>query len=119
MMEIEHENLEKSWQILRQQLSVSFGKQPDLKTILFLIGVQELGQGARNFSKEEKQDLMHIAVCRILSTAGIYQLEGRDEQGWPHWKLQEKVPHMDFFSQEKLLKIHIIEYFKENELYLI
>ncbi len=111
-------SLEQDWESLCFLLTEYFGKKPDLKAVLFLIGVQELGQGARNFSKEEKQDLMHIAVCRVLSTAGIYELEGRDEEGWPHWKLCEKVPHMDFFSQEKLLKIHIIDYFKENQLFL-
>jgi hypothetical protein len=88
------------------------GKKPkDLNEVLFLIGMQELGQGARRFSKEEKQDLMHIAICKVLSLAGYYELEGLDAQGWPHWKLIKKLPHFDLLEQEKLLKMHVIEYF--------
>lgn len=82
--------------------------------MLFLIGVQELGQGQQNFSKEEKQDLMHIAICKVLSFSGFYQLEGTDEEGWPHWKAVRALPHFDLLEQEKLLKMHIIEYFEKE-----
>lgn len=116
-METNYKNLEQDWHKLQISLKNYFGKTPDLKATLFLIGVQELGQGARHFSKEQKEDLIHIALCRILSPMGIYKLEGRDEDGWPHWKLEEKIPQMDFFSQEKLIKMQIVEYFKENELF--
>jgi len=68
--------------------------------------------GAKAFSKEEKQDVMHIAICKVLSLAGYYELEGTDEEGWPHWKLMKKLPRFDLLEQEKLLKIQIIDYFK-------
>jgi len=87
---------------------------PDLNAVLILVGVQELGQGHRQFSKEEKQDLMHIAICRVLSYSGFYELEGVDGQGWPHWKLVEKLPFLDLLSQETFLKSHIIEYFEKE-----
>ena len=88
------------------------GKRPkDLNSVLFLIGTQELGKGNQIFSKEEKQDLMHIAICKVLSLAGYYQLEGIDEEGWPHWKLVKKLPRFDLLDQEKLLKMQILEYF--------
>ena len=64
---------------------------PTLNAVLFLIGVQELGRGLQRFSKEEKQDLMHIAICKVLSLSGFYELEGTDEAGWPHWKLVKKI----------------------------
>ena len=83
--------LERDWQALRLELKEVIGRKPkDLNGVLFLIGVQELGQGNRLFSKEEKQDLMHIAICKVLSLAGYYELEGLDEQGWPHWKSKKK-----------------------------
>jgi hypothetical protein len=93
------------------------GKKPkDLNGVLFLIGMQELGQGAKPFSKEEKQDLMHIAICKVLSLVGYYRLDGTDKDGWPHWTLIKKLPHFDLMEQEKLLKMHVIEYFeKEHE----
>jgi hypothetical protein len=107
--------LERKWQRLRLKLAEVIGRKPkDLNAVLFLIGVQELGQGAKTFSKEEKQDLMHIAICKVLSLSGYYELEGLDEQGWPHWKLVKKLPHFDLLEQEKLLKMHVIEYFEKE-----
>ncbi len=108
--------LDRKWQELRLNLGKTIGKRPkDLNAILFLIGVQELGKGVQTFSKEEKQDLMHIAICKVLSLSGFYELEGLDEEGWPHWKVKKKLPHFDLLDQEKLLKMHVIEYF-ESEL---
>ncbi|MTI20220.1 hypothetical protein E1176_04235 [Fulvivirga sp. RKSG066] len=105
--------LARSWEALRLQLKEVIGKKPkDLNSVLFLIGVQELGKGKKTFSKEEKQDLMHIAICKVLSLSGFYELEGLDEEGWPHWKLVKKLPHFDLLEQEKLLKMHVLEYFK-------
>lgn len=104
------------WEELLTKLGHTIGKKPtDLKSVLFLIGVQELGKGVKDFSKEEKRDLMHIAICKVLSLSGFYELEGLDESGWPHWKLMKKLPHFDILEQEKLLKMHVLEYFdKEN-----
>ena len=107
--------LEKNWHRLLDQLGILLGKRPaDLNAVLFLIGVQELGRGVQLFSKEEKQDLMHIAICKVLSLSGFYVLDGIDAEGWPHWILQKKLPHFDLLEQEKLLKMHIIEYFEEE-----
>lgn len=106
---------DRHWQELLQEMERNFGKKPkDLNAVLFIIGIQELGKGARNFSKEEKQDLMHIAICKVLSLAGYYELEGIDEAGWPHWKLVKKLPHFDLLEQEKLLKMLVIEYFEKE-----
>jgi len=109
--------LDRKWHKLLTVIEEKIGKQPkDLNGVLFLIGVQELGRGARPFSKEEKQDLMHIAICKVLSLVGYYKLDGIDKEGWPHWTLIKKLPHFDLMEQEKLLKMHVIEYFeKEHE----
>jgi len=94
------------------RIAETVGKKPnDLNSVLFLIGVRELGKGKKSFSKEEKQDLMHIAICKVLSYSGFYRLEGLDEDGWPHWKVIKKLPSFDLLEQEKLLKLHILEYF--------
>jgi len=107
--------LEIKWQRLLKSVEKMIGKKPkDLNGVLFLIGVQELGKGYQHFSKEEKQDLMHIAICKVLSLSGFYKLEGIDEDGWPHWKLIKKLPHFDLLEQEKLLKMHIIDYFNQE-----
>jgi len=105
--------LERAWASLLTNLENLIGKKPnDLNAVLFLIGVQEHGKGKKVFSKEEKQDLMHIGICRVLSEAGYYELEGLDQDGWPHWKMIKKLPHFDLLEQEKLLKMHVIEYFE-------
>ena len=107
-------DLQRNWNSLLEELQNIVGKKPkDLNGVLFLIGVQELGQGSKVFSKEEKQDLMHIAICKVLSYSGYYQLEGVDKDGWPHWKVIKKLPHFDLLEQEKLLKLHVLEYFEK------
>jgi hypothetical protein len=112
--------LDRSWQQLLGFIEQSLGKKPkDLNGVLFLIGVQELGQGYRLFSKEEKQDLMHIAICKVLSLSGYYELDGIDQEGWPHWKMIKKLPHFDLLEQEKLLKMAVIEYFELEHQWII
>jgi hypothetical protein len=107
--------LDRKWNSLLEGLASVLGKKPkDLNGVLFLIGVQELGHGTKIFSKEEKQDLLHIGICKVLSLSGYYQLEGLDKDGWPHWKLIKKLPHFDLLEQEKLLKMHVIEYFEKD-----
>ena len=108
-------DLERKWNSLLQELETIIGKKPkDLNGVLFLIGVQELGRGTKIFSKEEKQDLMHIGICKVLSLSGYYTLEGLDKDGWPHWKLIKKLPHFDLLEQERLLKMHVMEYFEKE-----
>ncbi len=108
-------DLERQWNYLLAEIEKQIQKKPkDMNEVLFLIGVQELGRGAQLFEKEEKQDLMHIAICKVLSLAGYYELEGLDKDGWPHWKLIKKLPHFDLLEQEKLLKMHVIEYFEKE-----
>lgn len=107
--------VERKWSRLLRYLEDRLGKRPkDLNAVLFLIGVQELGQGAKTFEKEEKQDLMHIAICKLLSYSGFYELEGVDEEGWPHWKNVKQLPRFDLLEQEKLLKMHALDYFNEE-----
>jgi hypothetical protein len=108
-------DLDRKWHSLLIEVETLIGKKPkDLNGVLFLIGVQELGRGKQIFSKEEKQDLMHIGICKVLSYSGYYVLEHLDKEGWPHWKLIKKLPHFDLLEQEKLLKMHVIEYFEKE-----
>ena len=86
---------------------------PDLNTVLFLIGMQELGRWKKGFSKEEKQDLMHIAVCRLLANDGYYEFVGRDEDGWPHYRQVLELPAINTLDQEKMLKRYAVRYFDE------
>ncbi|MBB6609584.1 hypothetical protein H7F15_00905 [Pontibacter sp. Tf4] len=109
----ESDNLDHRWVQLRALLMKQFGKKPDLNAILFLIGIQELGKGITEFTKEEKQDLMHIATCKVFSLSGYYELEKVDEEGWPHYKAVKPIPFANLKEQEKMLKWHILEYFNQ------
>ena len=86
-----------------------------METILMLIGVQELHTSMKKFSKEQKQDLMHIAVCTLLAQSGYYVLEKYDEEGWPHFKQAKELPAYDINAQEAFLKDHILLYFDDQE----
>jgi hypothetical protein len=108
------DDLQQRWWDLEAELAERFGKKPDLETILFLIGIQEFGQLKNKFTKEQKQDLMHIAVCSLLTQSGYYELEGKDSDGWPHFKQLKQMPDMDTFQQENFIKDHILLYFSTH-----
>ena len=65
----------------------------------------------QTLSKEEKQDLMHIAICRLLESDEIYEYVGSDDEGWPHFEINRQLPTLTKEEQEDLLKKRIIEYF--------
>lgn len=109
--------LTQRWVELESNLVERFGKKPDLNAILFLIGIQEFGQLRDKFSKEEKQDLMHVAVCHLLSSSGYYALDGHDSDGWPHYRQLKALPELTMFEQENFIKDHVLLYFEQNELH--
>ncbi|MGG9970539.1 hypothetical protein ACQ33O_01995 [Ferruginibacter sp. SUN002] len=108
------EDLQIRWLKLRIKLKENFGIKPDMDGVLFLIGVQELGAGKQTFTKEQKQDLMHIAVCTLLAQSGYYINEGRDEDGWPHFRQLKPLPTFNMIEQENFLKDHALLYFAEQ-----
>lgn len=110
-----NDDLQQRWWNLETKLVERFGKKPDMEAILFLIGIQEFGELRPKYTKEQKQDLMHIAVCRLLSQSGYYELEKTDADGWPHFRQLKQMPVMNSFEQENFLKDHILLYFEEKD----
>lgn len=106
------ENFDSRWKQVEEMLLDRFGKLPDMEGILFLIGINELGSDRKKFSKEQKQDLMHVAVCTLLSQRGYYELAGVDKDGWPHFNYLHPVEAPDMAGQERILKECVIEYFE-------
>ncbi len=109
------DDLQTRWWNLEAKLVERFGKKPDMEAILFLIGLQETGFFQDKITKEQKQDLMHVSVCTLLSQSGYYLLEGKDEEGWPHFKQLKEIPAYQLIEQENFLKDHILLYFEKNE----
>ena len=110
------EALKQRWQQLVASMEKQFGDIPDLQVMLFLIGVQELGRGPGDFSKDEKQDLMHLGTCRILSQYGYYEFTGTDKDGWPDYKLIKQLPAMSLREQDILLKQAVLNYFDRSDI---
>ncbi|WP_101446189.1 hypothetical protein [Aquimarina sp. MAR_2010_214] len=107
------EELKQRWETLIKKLSDQFadGEDLDLDGIIYLIGVQELGQLHRKFKKEEKLDLMHIAICRLLEPYGYYEFDYYDDDGWPHYMVKEQLPSLKAGEQSVLMKEAIVSYF--------
>lgn len=108
------DDLQQRWWNLEAQLAERFGKKPDMEAILFLIGLQETGFIQEKISKEQKQDLMHVAVCTLLQNSGYFILEGHDADGWPHFKQVKELPPLALHDQENFLKDHVLLYFEEH-----
>jgi hypothetical protein len=108
------DDLQLRWWKLEEKLLGRFGKKPDLEAVLFLIGIQEFGQIKNKFTKEQKQDLIHVAICSLLSQSGYYELEKTDEEGWPHFKQVKQMPELNMIQQENFLKDHILLYFESH-----
>lgn len=108
------DDLQQRWWNLEAKLVERFGKKPDLETILFLIGMQETGFIQEKITKEQKQDLMHVAVCSVLLPSGYYELGGIDRDGWPLFIQLKPMPEMNAFEQENFLKDHVLLYFQTH-----
>tara|TARA_B100001250_G_C19494574_1_gene654596 strand:+ start:52 stop:402 length:351 start_codon:yes stop_codon:yes gene_type:complete len=105
------------WEKLKKKLSKDLldDEVIDLDTIIFLIGLQELGQFQKKFNKQKKLEIIHVAICRLLSEYGYYELEFIDQEGWPHYKLIENLPNLKPGEQTILMKKAIINYFEKSD----
>ena len=110
------DDLQSRWWNLEAKLLERFGKKPDMEGILFLIGIQETGFMKEKISKEQKQDLMHVAVCTLLAQSGFYIVEGQDQDGWPHFRQMKEIPNLHVVEQENFLKDHVLLYFEKHGL---
>lgn len=113
-----NENLKSKWELVKQKISTQFGdgETLELDAIIYLIGVQELGKGYRKFNKDEKVNIMHVAICRLLEPLGYYEFDFYDDEGWPHYKVIEEIPFLKPGEQSVLMKESVIQYFKEKKL---
>jgi len=109
--------LKERWEAVVLKLSDQFsqGEDLDLERIIYLIGVQELGQPNKKFKKDEKVNLMHIAICRLLEPYGYYDFDYFDKDGWPHYKIREELPPLKAGEQSVLMKEAIVNYFLERK----
>lgn len=112
-MDIELEN---NFKEVLKSLEKQFGEDLDMQAVLYLIGIQELGKGPVKLSKKAKVDVMHIAICSLLTPYGFYEYEGMDKDGWPHWKTIDNLPPLKSGQQLQLMKQSVVDYFKSRAL---
>ena len=106
---------EMRWKEITARLAKIFDGPLELEGILFVIGVQELGQGTRKFKKDEKQDLIHIGICTILSPYGYYQFSHYDSDKWPHFDTLKKLPYLNDIDQKQFIRRAVVDYFEKED----
>jgi hypothetical protein len=111
------ELLKKRWETLQNTLSTQFadGDTMELDAIIYLVGVQELGKPQAKFKKDDKVNLMHIAICTLLEPYGFYEFDFVDEDGWPHFNNISKLPVLKAGEQTVLMKEALVSYFLKRE----
>lgn len=108
--------LKDRYETLVKKLSEQFSDAEELEVdqLLFIVGLQELGQLHRKFSKDEKINVIHIAICRLLEPYGYYAFSHFDEDGWPHYTVLDQLPFLKSGEQSRLMKEALVQYFLEK-----
>lgn len=106
-----------NWEELTQKIkdNLNYKSTPDLNTMLVLIGIQECNLIKENYSKTEKEDLMHVAVCTLFLEE-YFRFTYYDDDHWPHFELIQSMPKMTTEEQEILLQNKIVAYFTQKKL---
>ena len=109
--------LKDRWDRLLTVLSKRFsdGESLDVEGVLYLVGLQELGQIHQKMKKDDNVNLIHIGICTVLEPYGYYRFDFYDEEGWPHFELLEALPPLKPGEQSILMKEALVEYFLKRE----
>jgi len=94
-----------------------FKVEPTMEAILFLIGIQELGVGLKDYDRDEKMNLIHLGTLCVLSQFGYYtKAKEPDRDNWPIYQqnYERELPVGE--EQEQLIKNGIITYFETKNL---
>lgn len=112
------QKLKDRWDHLVMILSERFsdGEALDVEGVLYLVGLQELGQVHRKMKKDDNVNLIHIGICTVLESYGYYRFDFFDDEGWPHFELVEELPSLKPGEQSVLMKEALVEYFLKREL---
>lgn len=103
-------SLDYKWEKILEKLQEKFNEEVSLKGVLYLIGIQELNFGVKQFDRQEKINVLHVATCKLLSRYGYYKFDRIDKDGWPHYNELKAIKNLSAKEQEMLLKESIIEY---------
>jgi hypothetical protein len=100
------------WEEFLLKASQHFKVMANLEFLMFVMGIQELGQGYKAYSKQEKTDLIALAQCKLMSMSGYTSENGRDIDGWPLYEVLIDEKELAPSSKDQLLKKNLILYFE-------
>lgn len=101
----------KQWAYFKNDFKQQYGEYPSVISTLFVVGLSIIETELNSLTKEEKQDVIHVGLCEILSQEGLYVKTHVDEDGWPHFKATQKTKTLDIEKQETYLRQRILNYF--------
>ena len=105
---------EENWDQLVLAVSKRFNVTADFDFMLFLIGLQELGEGMRPYSREEKMDLINLGKCTVLARDGYLEKNGYDEGGWPVFRENDSLQALTPSLLNYTLKRSVFDYLNEK-----
>ena len=115
---VRNEELKEQWETLVSVLTQRFSETEsiDIEGILYLVGLQELGQVHKRFKKDDNVDIIHIGICSVLEPFGYYTFDYFDDERWPQFKLIEELPPLKPGEQSILMKEAVVHYFIQKRL---
>lgn len=87
---------------------------PKLDTVLFIIGVQELGVIRDNLTHEEKLGITTLGTITVLSREKYFEKKSIDEDGWPIYNQLKPYNPLSETERQNQLKVLINRYFNDN-----
>ena len=115
---VRNKELKEQWETLVSVMTERFSETEsiDIEGILYLVGLQELGQVHKRFKKDDNVDIIHIGICSVLEPFGYYIFDYFDDERWPHFKLLEELPPLKPGEQSILMKESVVHYFIQKGL---
>ncbi|MFO7863846.1 MAG: hypothetical protein R6U85_07585 [Salinivirgaceae bacterium] len=85
----------------------------DLIHFLFLIGIHESGQGFKQYTKDEKLDLIELGSATLLSRHDYYKAI-ETQSPVPYYVANPNRPLPGTHETELLLKKEVVDYFNDK-----
>ncbi len=104
-----------TWEHLLAFLEKTYGIEPELVTVLFLIGIQESGGGFKNYTRDEKTELMKLAQFVLLSREKLYIKISNGPENSVVWAKNPERPLPAGNVLDRLLKSLVLDYFNEKQ----
>jgi hypothetical protein len=104
-------DLHQRWDEFVLKASYHFKVTANLEFLLFIMGIQESGQGIKAYSKQEKMDIITLARCRLLEMSGFVKQTGTDNEGWPTFDVLKDENELLPSERDKMQKENLMAYF--------